>query len=117
MRATSFSILPLTALSLLSLVPSVVSHGLVNWITVDGQKFAGNTLSQDGTPTQPSVIRRISENGPVKGAANADLFCGLSATVATQNAAVNPGSQVVVGWGTSSGGDVSISNDILSYLR
>ncbi|KZP25045.1 lytic polysaccharide monooxygenase [Athelia psychrophila] len=95
MRATTFSLLPISLLSLLSLVPSAASHGLVAWIGVDGKNFAGPLLAQT---TKTSPIRPISTQGPVKGASNPSMFCGMNATAASEVATVAAGATVQVGW-------------------
>ena len=52
--------------------------------------------------TGPSPIRLIADIGPVKGASNPDLMCGLSAKNAQMVVPANPGSVFSVQW---SGGD------------
>ena len=50
----------------------------------------------------PSPIRLVSDIGPVKGATNPDIICGLSAQNAEMVVNANPGSVFSVQW---SGGD------------
>ena len=50
----------------------------------------------------PSPIRLVSDIGPVKGASNTDLICGLSAKNAELVVPASPGSVFSVQW---SGGD------------
>ena len=54
----------------------------------------------------PSPIRLIDDIGPVKGANNTDLMCGLGAQKAQMVVPANPGSKFSVQW---SGGD-GVSN-------
>ena len=50
----------------------------------------------------PSPIRLVSDIGPVKGADNPDMTCGLSAAKAQMVVPANPGSTLSVQW---TGGD------------
>ncbi|KAI5994127.1 glycosyl hydrolase family 61-domain-containing protein [Pisolithus albus] len=96
---TALHILPL----LFFLLPvSVSAHGFVGSVTIDGQTYQGNT---PGGTTNPSVIRQVSTIDPVKGATNPSLNCGMNATLASDVANANPGSQVLVYWVGGSTGD------------
>ncbi|KAI8969698.1 glycosyl hydrolase family 61-domain-containing protein [Trametes punicea] len=80
-------------------VPYVAAHGYVAQVSIDGKAYAGNIPNDY---QGPSPIRLVSDIGPVKGASNPDLFCGLSAQVAELVVPANPGSAVAFQW---SGGD------------
>jgi hypothetical protein len=79
----------------LLLASSAAAHGFVSQVSIAGKDYPGNT---PGGKTNPSIIRQISDIGPVKGASNPDLFCGLSAQVASDVAQANPGDTVGVKW-------------------
>ncbi|KAI6115346.1 glycoside hydrolase family 61 protein [Pisolithus croceorrhizus] len=81
---------------------SVSAHGFVGSVTIDGQTYQGNI---PGGTTNPSIIRQISTIDPVKGATDPSLNCGMNATLASDVANANPGSQILVGWVGGSTGD------------
>ena len=97
-------------------LPLVAAHGYVSAIGIDGTWYAGNQPNNykgeflsTWTPATmlnaslgPSPIRLISDIGPVKGADNPDIVCGLSAQYAEMIVNANPGSVFSVQW---SGGD------------
>ena len=74
---------------------SVSAHGFVDQITVDGKVFQGNTPWK---ATNPSAIRKISDNFPIKGAANPSVNCGKDAKPASLVADANPGSKLTFSW-------------------
>lgn len=83
-------------------ISSVSAHGYLGGIGIDGTWYAGNTPNNyKGS----SPIRLVNDIGPVKGADNPDIKCGLSA----QNGAVvvpaNPGSVVSFLWVGGGGGN------------
>jgi hypothetical protein len=88
----------------LSLIPSVAAHGFVSKVVIDGTTYTGNVPN-----AQPSdsPIRQISDIGPVKGASNPSLNCGLNAQLATQVVPANPGSVMEFYWGNPNGANVS----------
>ncbi|KAI9452113.1 glycosyl hydrolase family 61-domain-containing protein [Lactarius psammicola] len=86
----------LALVPVLALLPSVAAHGFVTQVTIDGKAYSGNV--PNAKPTD-SPIRQIADIGPVKGANNPDLTCGLSAQLATQVAPANPGSVLEFFWG------------------
>lgn len=58
----------------------------------------------------------INDNGPVKGAANVDLACGLNAQIAQSVADAQPGSTVSFKWVSDIGGNVcTLSFSLLPY--
>jgi len=86
----------------LALLPSLVSaHGFVANIIVNGQSFKG---SAPGAASNPSAIRQITTNSPVKGAQNPDINCGPGATVAPNVMQVMPGDKLEFDW--RDGGDM-----------
>ncbi|KAK7443261.1 hypothetical protein VKT23_015857 [Stygiomarasmius scandens] len=85
----------IAALLPLLLVTSVAAHGWVSQISIAGKVYTGN---QPGGTTNPSVIRQISDIGPVQGQNNPDLFCGLGSKVASDVADANPGDTIGVKW-------------------
>ena len=88
----------------LSLLPSVAGHGFVAKVVIDGTTYTGNVPN-----AQPSdsPIRQISDIGPVKGADNPSMNCGLNAQLATQVVPANPGSVMEFYWGNPNGANVS----------
>jgi len=88
-------------LSLFTLIPCVAAHGYVSTFTVDGKAYTGNAPTENGEPTNPSVIRRISKIDPVKGATNPFVNCGNNATPASLVANANPGSALTFKWEAS----------------
>ncbi|KAI9070003.1 lytic polysaccharide monooxygenase, partial [Trametes sanguinea] len=80
-------------------VPYVAAHGYLAQVSIDGKAYAGNIPNNY---QGPSPIRLVSDIGPVKGASNPDLFCGLEAQIAELVVPANPGSAVAFQW---SGGD------------
>ncbi|KAI9437318.1 glycosyl hydrolase family 61-domain-containing protein [Lactarius indigo] len=85
---------------ILALLPSVAAHGFVTKVVIDGKTYSGNV--PNAKPTD-SPIRQIADIGPVKGASNPDLNCGLSAQLATEVAPANPGSNLQFFWGNPGG--------------
>ena len=103
--------LPQFALALspiFALLPSVAAHGFITKIDIDGTTYYGN-LPQDvaGSNSSASPIRQINDIGPVKGASNPDLICGLSAQLASMVVPANPGSAMKFYWGDPQGEGVS----------
>lgn len=93
--------LALSVAFVLSLLPFVSAHGYVSGIGIDGQWYSGPA---PGSSQGPSPIRMVANNGPVKGASNPDLACGLSAQKAQLVAPANPGSLLSIQWSGGSGG-------------
>ncbi|ESK93339.1 glycoside hydrolase family 61 protein [Moniliophthora roreri MCA 2997] len=77
------------------------AHGYVADITINGKSFHGNVPNGR---TDPSIIRQISDVGPVKGADNKDINCGINAQLAQNIAQANPGDEITFDW---KGGDGS----------
>ncbi len=96
--------LTLALASALALLPSVAAHGIVTKVVIDGQTYTAN--NPNAQPTN-SPIRQVSDIGPVKGASNPDLNCGLNAQLAATVVSANPGSVLDFYWGNPSGGHVS----------
>lgn len=92
---------------LLLLVAHVAAHGYVAILGVDGTPFDGDEPTEDGEPTKPSVIRRISTIDPVKGAANPFLNCGQNATAAALIAPTSAGDALTFTWEAGGGEGVS----------
>ena len=88
---------------LLSLLPSVIAHGYVTKVSIDGTSYSGNA---PGAQPSDSPIRQISDINPVKGADNPSLNCGLNAQLATEVVPANPGSVMEFYWADLTGGNV-----------
>jgi hypothetical protein len=100
----TFALVPI-----LASLPSVTAHGYVSKVVIDGTTYTG-PLPADAagaTNNSPSPIRQIADIGPVKGATNPDINCGLSAQLASLVVPANPGSSMEFYWGNPSGGHVS----------
>jgi hypothetical protein len=97
---TRTSTLILSLLLVAAAVPSVTAHGYLWQVSVNGKVYKGNVPNG---ATNPSVIRQVSDISPVKGSANPDLNCGLSAKAASLVATANPGDVLVIGWGGGGG--------------
>lgn len=91
----------LSTLSVLLCASQVSAHGFTHQMIIDGKAYIGNAPNAD---PNPSPLRQVSDVGPVKGASNPDVNCGLSAQPASQVASANPGSTVQFDW---RGGDLS----------
>ncbi|KAI0757721.1 glycosyl hydrolase family 61-domain-containing protein [Daedaleopsis nitida] len=85
----------LSIFAALAALPLVAAHGFVSQVVIDGKAYAGNP---PGENKGASPIRIISDNGPVKGASNQDLFCGLKAQPAEMVVPANSGSKVSFQW-------------------
>jgi hypothetical protein len=101
--------LPLALLPILALLPSVAAHGYVKKVVIDGTTYTGPLPADSAgeANNSPSPIRQIADIGPVKGATNPDINCGLSAQLASLVVPANPGSSLAFYWGNPSGGNVS----------
>jgi hypothetical protein len=97
----------LALVPILALLPSVAAHGYVEKVVIDGTTYEGN-LPQDfaGSNSSASPIRQIYDIGPVKGASNPDLTCGLSSQLASMVVPANPGSVMEFYWGDPGGENV-----------
>ncbi|KAM6495231.1 glycoside hydrolase family 61 protein [Amanita muscaria] len=91
----------LSSLILTTLAPTVSAHGFVHQVIIDGTSYIGNppNAAQNTSP-----LRQVSDVGPVKGATNPNVNCGLDAQLASQVANANPGSIIQWDW---RGGDLS----------
>ncbi|KAH6899194.1 glycosyl hydrolase family 61-domain-containing protein [Coprinopsis sp. MPI-PUGE-AT-0042] len=91
-------------LSLLSLLPLISAHGLLEQITVAGKPYAGPPSGESGN-TPPSVIRQIRNNSPVDGGAqavnNKFMSCGNDAKPGALEADAMPGDVVEFKWSSS----------------
>ncbi|PPQ72829.1 hypothetical protein CVT26_003338 [Gymnopilus dilepis] len=72
------------------------AHGFVYKLGVNTQTYTGNLPG--ATPSEPSVIREISTQDPVKGASNPSLTCGMNSTAGTLVADVMPGDAITFDW-------------------
>jgi hypothetical protein len=91
----------------LALALSAAAHGYLGTMTIDGKAYKGNG---DGGDPSSTVIRPTKPNdvGPVKGASNPDIKCGLSpVSDAKLIATAKPGSDIDVLWVGQGGGNVS----------
>ena len=80
-----------------SLAPSVMGHGWVSQLVIDGQSFPGNNPFQPQTAV-PSPIRLVNSSDPVRGAGNPFIGCGLEAKPGAVVAPANPGSKIDFHW-------------------
>jgi predicted carbohydrate-binding protein with CBM5 and CBM33 domain len=104
MKTISSLVLPL-----LVFASCVAAHGYVSILSVDGTQYNGQEPTEDGQPTNPSVVRRISTINPVKGANNPFVNCGQSASAASLVAPANPGSTLTFQWEAGGGEGVSLT--------
>ena len=107
----------LALVPIFALLPSVAAHGYVSKVVIDGTTYTG-PLPADaaGATNSASPIRQIADIGPVKGATNPDMTCGLSAQLASMVVSANPGSSMEFYWGNPSGGNVSQASHTLLVL-
>jgi hypothetical protein len=89
---------------LLAFLPSASAHGYLSKVVIDSTPYTANV---PGAKPTDSPVRQISDIGPVKGAQNPDLNCGLSAKLATMVVPANPGSVVEFYWDNHGSGNVS----------
>jgi hypothetical protein len=91
------------------------AHGYLHSITIDGHSYSGN---KPGAANSPSVIRQVADQGPVKGAKNKDMNCGLgSPKIAALDATANPGDSISFDWTSIDGGNVSSLNDSFDFCQ
>ncbi|KAG8904194.1 hypothetical protein FRB99_002097 [Tulasnella sp. 403] len=79
-----------------SLVPSVIGHGHLDKLIVDGQDFKGPDFHQE----MDSVIRMVDAMDPITDINSDDMNCGRGAAnrTATQSAPAKPGSKIGFAW-------------------
>ncbi|KAN0134706.1 Glycosyl hydrolase family 61 domain containing protein [Lactarius tabidus] len=110
----TFALVPI-----LASLPSVTAHGYVSKVVIDGTTYTG-PLPADAagaTNNSPSPIRQIADIGPVKGATNPDINCGLSAQLASLVVPANPGSSMEFYWGNPSGGHwPHVTGPLMTYM-
>jgi len=88
--------------TLAAALPFAAAHGLLQDMTIDGMFIKGNGV---GGPTNPSAIRHVFSQDPIKGAGNRDINCGAGAQPAALTVDVQPGSEMTFNWRTASGGN------------
>ena len=103
-----------TLAALSAALPLVAGHGFVSWVVIDGTKYAGNVPNNY---KGPSPIRLVSDIGPVKGANNTSLFCGLNAQPAELVVPANSGSTVAFQWSGGQGNKVCMRASCLRARR
>ena len=91
---------PCILLPFLVFISCVVAHGHVRTLTVDGKTVSSG------------VIRTVSSDGPVKGANNPFLNCGLNASLASHVVSVNPGSRLTFKWEDKAAANGNVSQTI-----
>lgn len=75
------------------------AHGFVATVTIDGKAYRGNAPRFGSSPSKtPSIVHQISTNNPVNGATLAANNCGPGASIASQVADANPGSEITFDW-------------------
>ncbi|KAJ7622124.1 glycoside hydrolase, partial [Roridomyces roridus] len=84
-----------------SLVASAAAHGWIGKITIGGKAYTGNKPTIFQPTANPSVVRQIADNLPVKDVTSAELTCGRTAQPGKLIATVAPGDQVLVNWNTA----------------
>jgi len=91
-------------LSIALALPSLVNaHGYVRSVAINGQVNPGNA---PGTVvSKASSIRQITDFGPVKGAMNMAINCGINAGIAAQSLQANPGDRIEFEWIGGGGGN------------
>lgn len=87
--------------TLAAAIPFVAAHGILQDMTIDGNFIKGNGV---GGSTNPSAIRHVFSQDPIKGAGNRDINCGPGAQPAALTVDANPGSEMTFNWRTASGG-------------
>jgi Auxiliary Activity family 9 (formerly GH61) len=92
---------------ILAFLPSATAHGFLTRVVIDGTTYTGNAPTDATTQTIDSPIRQIGDIGPVKGASNPYLNCGLAAQLATMVVPANPGSVVEFYWGDNNNENVT----------
>lgn len=85
----------------------VSAHGFVATITIDGTAYQGNPPRFGSPPSDnPSIVRQIATNGPINGASDPSMSCGIESLLASRVADANPGSQVIFDWKAGGGQNV-----------
>jgi hypothetical protein len=97
MKTTASTLL----LALATAIPLAAAHGILQDMTIDGKFIKGNRV---GGPTEPSGIRQVFSQDPIKGANNRDTNCGAGAQPAALVLDAMPGSKLTFNWRTASGG-------------
>jgi hypothetical protein len=97
---TSTQLLPFLTATL-SLLPSVLAHGFVYNLGIDGKVYKGNI--PEGSSDTPSPIRQVSAQDPIYGATNPFVNCG-NGTPNASSLVVDamPGSMFSWDWRTES---------------
>ncbi|KIJ33027.1 lytic polysaccharide monooxygenase, partial [Sphaerobolus stellatus SS14] len=83
-----------------ALFPSVLGHGFLASVEIDGKVYQGNNPDFVQSPSQQidSPIRLVDMINPVKGATNPAVNCGSNAAKAKLVAEANPGSNIAFNW-------------------
>ncbi|KAG9029192.1 hypothetical protein FS837_003607 [Tulasnella sp. UAMH 9824] len=94
----SFSTLAAFSISALSVIPSVLAHGRLKSVTIDGKTFEGPQINNSGS--LDSVIRTITDVSPVLDINSDNMSCGQGAAKVTAplSATAKPGSQIDFDW-------------------
>ncbi|KAG8892047.1 hypothetical protein FRC01_014377, partial [Tulasnella sp. 417] len=94
----SFSTLAAFSISALSVIPSVLAHGRVKSVTIDGKVYEGPQINNSGNID--SVIRTITDVSPVQDVNSDNMSCGQGAAKVTAplSATAKPGSQIDFDW-------------------
>ena len=88
---TNASRILLVATAAFSAFRSVSGHGAVVKVTIDGKEYTGPL---PGAAKMDSIIREVTQNGPVTDVTSKDLWCGVGSTPATEVASAKPGSNL-----------------------
>ncbi|KAF8330601.1 glycoside hydrolase, partial [Cantharellus anzutake] len=88
----------LGAIALFSSFQAVSAHGGVLQVTIDGQSYKG---ALPGGPPMDTMIRQVSQNGPVTDPTSMDMSCGYSTGPAPEVAPAKPGSNLKILWANS----------------
>jgi hypothetical protein len=96
------------------MLPSVIGHGQVTRITVDGVDHDAWTVN---APQMDSAIRHVDNYEPMRGVNNPGINCGPGATRAAPLVAdAKPGSEVSVRW-NGADGKANVSRTLISFFE
>jgi hypothetical protein len=101
-----FAFSPLTLTLAATYVSSVLGHGYLGQVSVDGTTFKGAVPGVGGGDANP--IRLINDITPVKGATNPDVTCGKGAQPAGLTVDAKPGSSMGFLWKNGENGPVCL---------
>jgi hypothetical protein len=93
----------------------VSAHGIIARVAIDGVVYEGPPAGSGGA-SPASIVRQVSDNGPVKPTA-ADMSCGLGVhSPASMVAPANPGSKIAFQWMNGGGPWIHKLGPLLTYM-